>query len=87
MTVEIRSRKPPRRLAVVRPWPAGEVSTRNCRHCLAPDEGIYVRCRKGHTMTAEYDRHRRRLTYNGVVRVARLVAPCRGCRDFDNDWR
>jgi hypothetical protein len=87
MTVETRLRKPPRRFAVVRPWPIDEVSTRNCRHCLAPDEGIYVRCRKGHPMTAEYDRHRRRLTYNGVVRVARLVAPCRGCRDFDNDWR
>jgi hypothetical protein len=87
MTVETRLRKPPRRFAVVRPWPTDEVSTRNCRHCLAPDEGIYVRCQKGHSMTAEYDRHRRRLTYNGVVRVARLVAPCRDCKDFDNDWR
>jgi hypothetical protein len=87
VTVETKSRKLPKRFVVVKPWPTSEVSTRNCCHCLAPKEGIYVRCRKGHPMTAEYDRHRRQLTYNGVVRLDRLVAPCRGCDDFDNDWR
>ena len=86
MTVETKSRKLQKRFVVVKLWPTSEVSTRNCCHCLAPKEGIYVHCRKGHPMTAEYDRHRRQLTYNGVVRLDRLVAPCRGCDDFDNNW-
>ena len=86
MTVETRLRKPPRRFAVVRPWPAAEVSTRNCRHCLAPRDGVYVRCRKGHPMVGDYSRHRRQLTYNGVITASRLLKPCQGCADFDNDW-
>ena len=86
MTVATRLRKQQKRFVVVSPWPTDEVSTRNCYHCLAPKEGIHVRCRKGHPMTADYDRHKHQLTYNGVIRVARLVAPCRGCEDFDNNW-
>lgn len=68
------------------PWPLSEVSTRNCRHCLAPRDGVYVSCRRGHPMVGDYDRHKRRLSYNGVITVSRLLKPCQGCDDFDNDW-
>jgi hypothetical protein len=63
-----------------------EVSTRNCYHCLVPKEGIYVSCRKGHPMITVSGRHKHRLTYNGVIRLARLMKPCQNCPDFDNDW-
>ena len=65
-------------------WPLNEVSTRNCRHCLARD--VFVCCGKGHSMVGEYSRHKRRLTYNGVITASRLLKPCLGCEDFDNDW-
>ena len=65
-------------------WTLDEVSTRNCRHCLAWD--VFVRCRKGHSMVGEYSRHKRQLTYNGVITAPRLLKPCRGCEDFVNDW-
>ena len=81
-----RKKKKRKQVVTVEPWPIDEVSTRNCRHCLAPKNGVDVKCRKGHPMAAKYDRHRHSLTYNGVIRVARLVAPCLGCPDFDNDW-
>jgi len=75
-----------RRFMETEPWPTEEVSTRNCYHCLAPNERIYVSCRKGHAMVTVSGQHRRRLTYNGVIRLARLMKPCQDCPDFDNDW-
>ena len=86
MTVAARVRRRQKRFMVVEPWPFDEVSTRNCCHCLAPREGIYVSCRKGHPMTTKSSRHKRQLTYNGVIRLSRLLKPCQDCADFDNDW-
>lgn len=68
-------------------WPADEISTRNCRNCLAPKEGVYVSCRKGHPMITGRRLNRHALTYNGVLKLGKLLLPCRGCKDFDNDWR
>ena len=75
-----------RSLSIVTPWPLDEVSTRNCYHCLAPRSGIYVSCRKGHSMVTTSGKHKRQLTYNGVIRQKRLLKPCQGCKDFDNIW-
>ena len=81
-----RKRKKQKQFVVVKPWPTDEVSTRNCYHCLAPKEGMYVRCRKGCPMAVDYDRHQHLFTYNGVIKSPRLVAPCHDCQDFDNNW-
>ena len=81
-----RTRRKQKRFMTVEPWPDDEVSTRNCYHCLAPKDGIYVRCGKGYPMVATSGRHKRQLTYNGVIRLARLLKPCQSCADFDNDW-
>jgi hypothetical protein len=75
-----------KKLVTAEPWSSDEVSTRNCYNCLAPNGGIYVRCRRGHSMIGDYCRHKRRLTYNGVVTIPRLLKPCQGCEHFDNDW-
>jgi len=80
-------RKKPKQFITVESWPEDEISTRNCHHCLAPKEGVYVRCRQGRQMVAEYYRHLRQLTYNGVIRYDGLLKLCRNCPDFDNDWR
>jgi hypothetical protein len=80
----VKTRKRP--LSIIRPWPMDEVSTRNCRHCLAPKEGDYVGCRKGHLMVSTSGKHKRPLAYNGVIRQKRLLKPCQGCKDFDNNW-
>ena len=87
MKVEAAVSEGRRLLSDVVPWSLDEVSTRNCYHCLAPREGIYVTCRKGHPMTTTSDNHGQRLTYNVVIRLAQLLKPCRGCKDFDNSWR
>ncbi len=76
----------PNTMVSTEPWPLDEASTRNCRHCLAPKDGVHVLCNKGHPMVGDYDRHKRQLTYNGVITVSRLLKPCQGCADFDNDW-
>lgn len=75
-----------RKFMETEPWLADEVSTRNCYHCLAPKEGIYVSCRMKHLMITISGQHKRRLTYNGVIRLARLMKPCESCPDFDNHW-
>ena len=80
------ARNQQKKLMTIAAWPAGEVSTRNCRHCLAPVDGIYVSCRKGHAMVTSSGRHRRPLSYNGVLKASRLLRPCQGCKDFNNDW-
>ena len=67
-------------------WSMDEVSTRNCYHCLAPREGVYVRCRRGHELVVEHARHKHQITYNGVVKIDRLLKVCRDCQDFDNNW-
>ena len=87
MTTETAGAEGQRRFIITEPWPDDEVSTRNCRHCLAPAGGVYVRCRKGHPMVTSSERHRRQLTYNGVIKMPLLLKPCQGCADFDNDWR
>jgi len=46
---------------------------------------MYVRCRQGYPMAVDYDRHQHPLTYNGVVKSPRLMAPCQDCQDFDNN--
>ena len=79
-------RKKPKQFITVEGWPEDEVSTRNCYHCLAPSEGVHVRCRCGHEMVTEYYRHLRQLTYNGVIRSDALLKLCRRCADFDNNW-
>jgi len=84
--VATRVRNKQRQVVTVQPWATDEVSTRNCYHCLAPRAGTYVSCRKGHQMTTSSERHRRNLTYNGVVKLGRLMKPCINCADFDNDW-
>ena len=75
-----------RLFSTVTPWPLDEVSTRNCYHCLAPRRGIHISCRKGHSMVTTSGKHKRQLTYNGVIRQKRLLKPCQGCKDFDNSW-
>jgi len=82
MTTRTRQKK----LMTIAAWPSGEVSTRNCRHCLAPAQGVCVSCRQGHAMVTNSGRHRRSLSYNGVLKTGRLLRPCQGCQDFDNDW-
>jgi len=76
-----------RKLLTVGSWPADEISTRNCCHCLVSGGGIYVGCRLGHTLGTNSHKKRRELTYNGVVRMPQLLKPCQGCQDFCNDWR
>ncbi len=84
MTTEVRKSQNP--MLTTEPWPFAEASTRNCRHCLAPKDGVHVRCSKSHPLVGDYSRHKRQLTYNGVITVSRLLQPCLGCTDFDNDW-
>ena len=86
MKIESAVRANRRLLSIVTPWSLDEVSTRNCYHCLAPKRGIYVSCRKGHPMVTTSGKHKRQLTYNGVIRQKRLLKPCHGCSDFDNSW-
>ena len=85
-TVATKMKSKLKQFMVTKPWPADEISTRNCFHCLAPRDGIYVRCQKKHPMVTVSGRNRHRVTYNGVVRLARLLDSCHGCVDFDNDW-
>jgi hypothetical protein len=74
-----------KKLLEIEPWPADEVSTRNCYHCLVSGGGIHVGCRLEHSLSTNSHK-KRRLTYNGVIRVSRLLKPCRGCPDFCNNW-
>ncbi len=84
----IKSSNTDKRFLTTEPWPDGEVSTRNCRHCLMPKDGVHIHvlCGKDHPMVGDYSRHKRQLTYNGVITTSRLLQPCQGCEDFDNDW-
>jgi len=86
MKVETKKNVKSGALSIVSPWPLDEVSTRNCYHCMAPDDGVHVACRKGHPLVTRSGKHKRRLAYNGVIRQNRLLRPCQGCKDFDNRW-
>lgn len=86
MVVTTRARNKRKQFMTAEPWPANEMSTRNCYHCLAPREGIYVSCRKGHQLVTVSGKHKWRLVYNGVIRQPRLLKPCQDCTDLDNYW-
>ena len=76
-------------LMVVKPWQDDEVSTRNCYHCLTPKRDIFVECRRGHpllTTPGHFEKSPLPLTFNGVIRSARLMGCCVDCPDQDFNW-
>ena len=86
MTLATEKSNGEKKILEIEPWPADEVSTRNCYHCLVSGEGLHVGCRLGHSLATNSHKKRRLLTYNGVIRISRLLKPCRYCQDFRNDW-
>jgi hypothetical protein len=85
LTMIVEESNEEKKLLEIEPWPADEVSTRNCYHCLVFGGGLHVGCRLGHSLSTNSHK-KRRLTYNGVIRMPRLLKPCLGCPDFRNDW-
>jgi hypothetical protein len=56
-------------------WGFKEVSTRNCTNTIIHD-GV---------VTCPFNEHLKLMEQN-VTRFNRLLAPCKGCADFNNDW-
>lgn len=71
-----------RRIITVEPWDYNEVSTRNCLYCLACHNCYKVLCLKGIPLSKDGAFY----TFNYIVRKPVLIAPCRNCAEFNNQW-
>lgn len=59
-----------------------EFSTRNCKHCIANDNDVYVHCDRGHLLSVGGAHYR----YEEVIKVAELLYPCIFCPDFEKQF-
>jgi len=57
-----------------------EISTRNCKHCIA---NTYIHCDEGHPLLGIGGRPYR---YDEVINKDYLLWPCRGCLDFEKQF-
>jgi len=57
-------------------WNFDEVSTRNCFNAKVHNDIV----------TCKYNEHLKLMEKN-VINFGRLLAPCKGCTEFNKEWR